>query len=339
MGETTKIEWVDRSASPWHGCSRVHAGCDNCYAEAMAVRNPKTLGTWGENGTRVKSKSFVANLRKWNREAEARGEPISVFPSICDPFEDRPELVEWRNEMFSTIDQCPWIRLLLLTKRPENVRRMWPVSERSGIAANGARYWSREHFRPNVWLLTSVSDQPTADAMIPPLLKCRDLVPVLGVSAEPLLGPVDLARWLRPVPDCTFADGQDGCCSHPGNPTPECGTGAACPLSEYRGLNWVIVGGESGHGARPCDLAWIRSIVSQCKAAGVACFVKQLGASICERYPSAWPNGYPHGDQSVTLTGDGYGTFSVTGLHDKKGGDWTEWPADLRVREWPEVAQ
>lgn len=73
MGVETKIEWCDRSASPWHGCSRVHAGCDNCYAEAMAVRNPKTLGVWGDQGTRVKSKSFVANLRKWNREAEANG--------------------------------------------------------------------------------------------------------------------------------------------------------------------------------------------------------------------------------------------------------------------------
>lgn len=337
MGVETKIEWCDRSASPWHGCSRVHAGCDNCYAEAMAGRNPKTLGVWGENGTRVKSKSFVANLRKWNREAEARGEPISVFPSICDPFEDRPELVEWRNEMFATIDECPWIRLLLLTKRPQNVRRMWPVKQDArpifpgmpGPLGEPTRCVVTGAHRKNVCLLTSVSDQPTADAMIRELLKCRDLVPVLGVSAEPLLGPVGMARWLRPVPDCTFADGQDGCCSHPENPTPECGTGAACPLSEYRGLDWVIVGSESGPKARPCDLAWIRSIVRQCKTAGVPCFVKQLGAMPYQ----VGNHGFP-----FRVMFNGPWARSAPVLKDPKGGDWNEWPEDLRVREWPEVA-
>jgi hypothetical protein len=83
----------------------------------------------------------------------------------------------------------------------------------------------------------------------------------------------------------------------------------------------VIVGGESGPGARPFDLAWARSIVQQCKAAGVACFVKQLGANPFVAEPDRdWSVGAPDG------------TF---GLADRKGGDPSEWPEDLRVREFP----
>lgn len=264
MGETTKIEWCERTASPWHGCSRVHAGCDNCYAEAMSLRNPATLGVWGDDGTRVKSKTFVSKLRKWNKEGEARGEPVSVFPSICDPFEDRPELVEWRNEMFATIDECPWVRLMLLTKRPENVRRMWPQYETYRVDSVG-RPLPLKQRRPNVWLLASVSNQATYDSAAPHLWSCRDLVPVLGFSAEPLLGPIKIHHEY----DGQLVRNWAGC------------------------WDWWIVGSESGHGARPCDLGWIRSIVGQCREGGVACFVKQLGSRPIERYPSAWPNGNP----------------------------------------------
>ena len=112
MGEQTKIQWCDHSASPWHGCEHArmpdgseHPGCWNCYAEAMSRRNQRVLGVWGGDGTRVKSKSFVKNLIAWNKVGEKRGRPVSVFPSICDPFENRPELVPWREEMFATIDQ------------------------------------------------------------------------------------------------------------------------------------------------------------------------------------------------------------------------------------------
>lgn len=320
MGVETKIEWCDRSASPWHGCSRVHAGCDNCYAEAMAGRNPKTLGVWGENGTRVKSKSFVANLRKWNREAEARGEPISVFPSICDPFEDRPELVEWRNEMFATIDECPWIRLLLLTKRPQNVRRMWPHEGFYRRVFQSSPYGVQDcdptpKRLNNVCLLTSVSDQATAEAMIHPLLECRDLVPVLGVSAEPLLGSIDLSARLGLLTysrDAVVRMMPHGLMY----PDPRAGKTVKTYPSQ---LDWVIVGGESGPKARPCDIGWVRSIVTQCKAAGVPCFVKQLGAN-------------PH---YTNHQGD---MHACGPFRDPKGGDWNEWPEDLRVREWPEVA-
>jgi len=300
MGENTKIEWCDHSASPWHGCAHAtadgifHPGCEHCYAETMSGRNPGTLGVWGNEGTRVKSKSFINNLRKWNREAKAAGKVVSVFPSLCDPFEDRPELVPWREEMFRTIDECQNLRLLLLTKRPQNVRRMWPslpcVQCGSGECE---RHSPLSGHRENVWILASVSDQRTADVLVPDLLKCRELVPVLGLSVEPLLGPIDLGQawekhcefdrsyfppsnWEGTLNECPNCDdgrcpsGDDAYCCR------ECG--GTCTV---KGIDWVIVGGESGPHARPMHPDWARSIRDQCDAAGVAFFFKQWGEWIC----------------------------------------------------------
>lgn len=330
MSDTTKIEWCDHTASPWHGCSKVAAGCDNCYAERQSVRNPGILGIWGENGTRVKSKSFIPNLRKWNIQAwqfyeqalsqwvydccvgyKSYPEPqrdeftAKVFPSICDPFEDRPELVPWRNEMFAAADECPWVILLLLTKRPENIRRMWPVCSR--CHGNG-RVEMLEHCpvcngaggRKNVWLGTSISTQFDANRNIPELLKCRDLSPVLFASAEPLLEDIDLTD----IPDGdTFIDALASNRSH---------------------LDHLTIGGESGPKARPCDVSWIRSLRDQCQAAHVPCFIKQLGAR------PVWP------EEEHQLGIDEFRMMPEWGeLRDPKGGDPLEWPEDLRVREFP----
>lgn len=312
MAENSKIQWTDHTASPWHGCSEVHVGCDNCYAAAMALRNPSTLGVWGEGGTRIKSKSFIDNLRKWNRSAAKRGVVESVFPSICDPFEDRPELVEWRNEMFAVADECPNIRLLLLTKRPENVRRMWPWPAFENPVSKQ---------RPNVWLGTSISDQATADKWIPELLKLRDLTPVLFVSAEPLIGAVKLTDLPLPHTLGSTRDALTGGGWMAGS------DGGAQLVRSERHVDLVIVGGESGHGARPCNVEWIRSIVKQCAEAGTKCFVKQLGSSPVRdgalRGNDAHMGPGSHREQTPIL------------LSDKKGGDMAEWPADIRVRQMP----
>lgn len=291
MGETTKIEWCDRTASPWHGCSKVHTGCDHCYAEVMSVRNPATLGVWGDEGVRVKSASFIKNLRKWNREGEELGRQLSVFPSICDPFEGRPELVPWREEMFAVADECPWIRLLLLTKRPELVRDLWPVVHAMRSPFPGAPgklgeplpciiKWAK---RQNIWLGTSVSDQPTANEYWYRLASSKPLCQFTFLSVEPLIGPIDCNEMWRngPLPD------------------------------------WVIVGGESGPKARPCHVEWVQLIVDQCRAAGVPCFVKQLGSN---------PRGH-------CKDGERAGKY----IFDKKGGEPSEWPAELRCREFPEL--
>jgi protein gp37 len=128
---------------------------------------------------------------------------------------------------------------------------------------------------PNVWIGTSVEDQPRADERISELLQVPAALRFL--SCEPLLGPIDLG--LKRLGD--------------------------------RGIDWVIGGGESN--GRPCDVAWIRSIVDQCKSAGVPVFVKQLGSD---------PR---HGLERLDL-------------RHSHGGDPSEWPEDLRVREMPEAS-
>lgn len=349
MGSETKIQWCDHTASPWHGCSKVSTGCANCYAAATAVRNPDTLGIWGDDGTRIKSKSFVASLEKWNREGEKLGRQVSVFPSICDPFEDRPELVPWRAEMFAAADRLPWVRLLLLTKRPENIARMWSdiavcpdcrgnlwpdESDQHRWCLACRKHWPLTGPRSNVFLGTSIEDQATADERIPELLACRGLAPVLFVSAEPLLEAVDLCI-------------ERGCrrCNHHGDvllPRETCrrcnGTG------QEPTIHWVIAGGESGPKARPCDVAWIRSIVEQCAEAGVPCFVKQMGSNVVTRndmvedaFNNGW-SGWPDPTVEYDIHGfreDYQGADCRIRLRDPKGGDPAEWPENLRVRELP----
>jgi len=159
---------------------------------------------------------------------------------------------------------------------------------------------------PNVWLGASAEDQDRLDERVPHLLKCPAAVRFL--SLEPLLGPMDLRKWFEwggSGPPWIMSPS-----SHPEDAGPH-NAGA-----------WVIVGGESGHGARPCDVGWIKGVVRQCAEAGVPCFVKQLGASVS--------------GQIVHPDNEGYGVNRVR-LIDRKGGDPAEWPEDLRVRQFPEV--
>jgi hypothetical protein len=139
----------------------------------------------------------------------------------------------------------------------------------------------------NVWLGISVEDQKHADARIPLLLQTPAAVRL--ISAEPLLGPVDMKRFMpKPMFYCA------GCgeekfrlyCS-------PCGRDLETVTNEIAGLDWVIVGGESGHRARPFDIAWACSIVQQCKAAGVPVFVKQMGTNIRDRNDAGWEGDTP----------------------------------------------
>lgn len=162
---------------------------------------------------------------------------------------------------------------------------------------------------PNVWLGTSVENQAAADERIPHLLKCPARVRFL--SCEPLLEAIDLADLVRRV----------GKGEHHYSAL-ECDVDAADDDWNGATVNWVIVGGESGRGARPCDVGWIRSIVEQCKASGVPCFVKQLGKHPLDFGALVWPGGVrPGGGHPM--------------LKNKKGGDPAEWPEDLRVRQMP----
>ena len=270
MAENTKIEWCHHSWSPWEGCTKVSAGCANCYAETRD-KQYHSGKHWGANGIRkMMSESYWKQPLKWNRIAQQAGTRFRVFPSLCDPFEDRPGLIDVRHRLMLLIEATPNLDWLLLTKRPENIGEMVPVK------------WFRDGFPSNLWIGASVENQETADKRIPELLKVPAKVRFL--SCEPLFAPLDISTWLpRFVTGCSFSL----------NPAPL--------------VDWVIVGGECGSGARPMQADWVCSIRDQCKAANVPIFIKQMGSEYARRHH-----------------------FS-----DPKGGDWLEWAAEFRFREFP----
>lgn len=328
MAENSKIEWTNHTFNPWMGCTKVSPACKNCYAERdMDHRYGKVA--WGPNGTRVlTSDANWAQPLKWNRDAEASGVRARVFcASLADVFEDwqgpmvdssgrlhieGPEglgrfmtMNDVRQRLFALIDATPNLDWLLLTKRPENIRSMYLSQHLDGGTTGRIREFMDEaesqdahpYFRRNVWLGTSVENQEFADKRIPELLKCRDLSPVLFLSCEPLLGPVDLnadGGWLVPWEKSDGVCGPDAwnemfvCAKnhsakrylksekHGRNICLQSG----CEATVYPakpGINWVIAGGESGPEARPSDPEWFRSIRDQCKACSVPFLFKQWG--------------------------------------------------------------
>lgn len=170
--------------------------------------------------------------------------------------------------------------------------------------------WLRGKPPQNIWLLASVENQAAADERIPHLLNIPANIPavVRGLSCEPLLGPIDLRFKLQPSNPAVVEYQRRAIRSH---------------------LQWVIIGGESGPKARPCNVEWIRSIKDQCRSAGVPCFVKQLGSNCVANNKLGFPDGtdfYPSQRGPIRMI-----------LHHPKGGDPTEWPEDLRVRQFPEA--
>lgn len=303
MGADTNIEWCDHSWSPWRGCTKVSAGCAHCYAETLSKRNPAVLGQWGKGKPRVKAKNWN-EPRKWNNRVFAG--VVTVFPSLCDWLDDEVP-VEWLAEFLQLIHDTPNLTWLLLTKRPElwSDRLHKVVKETHTGVDYFASEWLDGDAPTNVWVGTSVEDQANADRRIPELLK----IPARGrfLSLEPLLGPVDM-REVKPLMQ-QFRSSPYGWHNW---------------LRQQ--LHWLIIGGESGPGARPCNVEWIRSLVRQGKAAGVPTFVKQLGANSISEVATVPDRTEWRGTKVVT---------DRTGLVHPKGGDPAEWPEDLRVREFP----
>jgi protein gp37 len=334
MAENTKIQWTDATFNPWRGCTKVSPGCAHCYAEALSKRNPSVLGEWGPQGKRViASEQAWRDVLAWNRKAgsgecpDCKGgrEPEThesgygyaicqtcrgsgnigphrrrVFcASLADVFEDRPELDAPRQRLFDLILQTPNLDWLLLTKRPEVMADYLTGS----FCGNNAHAWGNGW--PNVWLGVSVEDQQRAKERIPILLSVPAAVHWL--SCEPLLGPLDIEDYIHVY--------------H--------GNGKNRKAWPHGHVSWVIAGGESGAGSRGCEVAWLRSLAQQCRSAGCACFVKQLGAAPIE----CGGNGACVVDPAPCRASGGDCTLK---LKDKKGGDITEFPADLRVREFPQ---
>lgn len=290
MAERSNIEWCDHTFNPWEGCQKVGPGCDHCYAE---TRNARFGGgqapNWGPGAPRRRTgKDTWAKPKKWQKRAAdfmaQHGRRQRVFcASLADVFDNQvPDA--WRRDLFALISATPDLDWLLLTKRIGNAHRMLPPD---WVAAPPGREIPR--MPDNVWIGATVVNQAEADRDIPKLLDVPARVRFL--SMEPLLGPVDLERP-RPGPDLDQGGGR-----------------AICqPWLIQSGIDWVIVGGESGPGARPMHPDWARSLRDQCASAGVPFLFKQWGE---------WTPGENVNRQSGTVaTADWYAGEWVFGEED-----------------------
>ncbi|BDM83500.1 DUF5131 family protein [Acaryochloris marina] len=286
----TTIEWTDHTINCLVGCTKVRAkgakssGCEHCYAARASKSGrlqqfPQYHSVVDEKGNWTGQVNFVPEqLEKLFKFRK----PTRVFmPSMSDPFH-RAVKDEWLDQIFAAIALNPKVTIQMLTKRPKRMRdylrsaknriRIAAVDKGRSVSVNREILADLESCQwdwPLPNLWLGVSVENQEAA--------DERIPLLGqtpanirfLSCEPLLEPLDLG---------------------------------ALPA------NWCITGGESGPGARPCDVTWIRSIRDQCKSAEIPVFIKQLGSN---------PVGIPK-------------------LRSAKGGDAEEWPKDLRVREFPE---
>src|SRR3990167_3694397 len=247
MGNRSAIEWTSATWNPIRGCSRVSEGCRNCYAERIAARfsgpgKPyEGLAKIGRvimtDGQRTHTTAF-----RWTGEGRLIEEALTLplrwksprrifVNSMSDLFHERvPD--EWIDRIFAVMALCPQHAFQALTKRPERMREWFDNTGRDGVAVT-AKYPEFEAFKrvslaetmwplPNVWLGVSVEDQTTADERIPLLMQTP--AAVRWVSYEPALGPVDFNNYLPPDLNA---------------------------FTDWKGLDWIVAGGESGPGARP----------------------------------------------------------------------------------------
>ena len=309
MGKT-KIEWTEYSWNPVSGCTPISEGCQNCYAKRMANRLRGRCGYPADE-------PFKVTLHKDRLEEPLRlKKPRRVFVcSMGDLFhEDVP--FEFIASVFGVMANSLQNTYMVLTKRPQRMKEFF-----DWLYLSAASYYARDHRTVpydddrinvfimkiaseyginldfmrkwplfNVWLGVTAENQARADERIPILLQIP--AAVRFVSVEPMLGPVDLPEYLPPVTTKDFyakmlPDGRID--------------------SGYRKkLDWVICGGETGPGARPMHPDWVRSLVLQCKNAGVPIFVKQMGSVWAKAHSSDRASNRPE-----------------------------EWPEDLRIRELP----
>lgn len=283
MGEATHISWADHTFNGWIGCTKVGPACDGCYADALMGQDGRyKRATWGGPGQRsVLSKTGASNWKlplKWDREAAMAfrfdGSRRFVFcSSLADVF-DKDAPVEWRAELFDLIRMTPNLTWLLLTKRPQNIVKLFAQS----LARSPDDPDLRNHWPRNAAIGCTVVTQAEAVRDVPHLLWAKaTLNPAFAfLSMEPLLEAVDLTRLRRPHREgygAGYIDALRGWTRGAGHGYREFDADAA--------IDWVITGGETdqgGHEARPCDPQWVRGIRDQCAAAGVPFHHKQWGS-------------------------------------------------------------
>jgi protein gp37 len=258
VAEETGISWCDRTWSPWIGCTKVSPACDGCYAaHLMDTRLGRV--EWGPHGERKRTaESYWRNLTKWDREAKAAGRVISVFPSLCDPWDNAAD-PGIRREWFAVMRETPNLLHLLLSKRPQNAVAMAEAA--GGLPGNAA-------------LGATVEDQKRANSNVPHLLLAKKQLGarIAFLSCEPLLGPVDLTDITTILfRGAEVLNGLTG--------ELEGMFGDPCS-ARLPGLDWVITGGETdqgSHKARPTHPDWFRQIRDACADAGVPHHHKQNG--------------------------------------------------------------
>lgn len=348
MSEYTRIEWAEHTGGPFLGCTCVSPGCAHCYAKDLTetrlerifrtayqragFADWETRAVWGDTATRVLTKGFWTDAKRINAAHASAGTRGRWFPSMIDFLDAMPAGIidqdgnqltpdAVRAEFFRLTHDTPHLDWLMLTKRPERFQvEVMTAGMHLGGWRDGQMFaipiaredpqcewvlgWSKLEVcpPPNIWIGTSVEDRPRK-TRIDHLRKIPAKIRFL--SLEPLLedlGHLDLTD-----------------------------------------IHWVIVGGESGHGARPCRVDWIRNIVRQCQSAGVPVFVKQLGGNPSEE---AFPDEVTPQEEAnfkaegwchmVNFPGKPSAFWKKTyHLKDKKGGDLTEFPKDLQIREFP----
>lgn len=307
MSARTGIQWTDATWNPVVGCTKVSQGCKNCYAKELHDKRHKAHRA-GKSIAPQYAQPFEKVQLMYDRLSVPlhRHIPTRYFVnSVSDLFhDDVPD--DFLVQVFDVMRRCGvsggsntgLIRgehtFQILTKRPERMRdfctRLRWDGERLFLERDADAGRPVLPMMRNVWLGVSVENQEAADERIAPLLQTPAAVCFL--SCEPLLGRVSL-RWASWAPL----------------------NGQRCDREELDGvrglIDWVIIGGESGKGARRFELSWAETLIEQCQAAGIAVFMKQIGAV-------------------TTLNGPDF-TYSLGG----DLGDMERWPNQFRVREFP----
>jgi protein gp37 len=270
MGTITKIPWCDHTFNPWLGCTKISDGCKNCYAAAFAHR-------FGYDVFGAEKPRWFFNERYWNqpirwdRAAKRAGRRRRVFcGSMCDVFETPAD-----KKKLSLLAGRRYVLWQLIESTP-HLDWLLLTKRPENMTRLAPASWA-DGWPENVWALASVENQEMFNSRIHNLFS----VParIRGLSLEPLLGPINLQWPYDCLSNMVFS----------------------------RGIDWVIIGGETGRHARPCKVCWVRSIIEQCREQNVPCFVKQLGS---------------RSDSFMSIDGT-------------KNENPDRWPFSLRVRQFP----